>query len=318
MSITVKGITKRYGSQLAVNDVSFEIPGGEIVGFIGPNGAGKSTTMKIITGTLPPDKGSVMIKGLSTLDHQTEIRHMIGYLPEHNPLYLEMYIREYLQYVASFYDLRGKNRTGAKPSSRRRSRVKAKVEDVIEKTGLGPEIGKTIGNLSKGYRQRVGLAQAMIHDPDILILDEPTSGLDPNQLAEIRNLISNIGGKKTVLLSTHILQEVEAICDRVIIINNGEIVADEAAEDLTSGHSGQAQTIHVEIEGNFDPSVWKELAFVKNIKPIGGNQFLLETHESRDIRGDIFNFAVNQGLTILSLSQKKKNLEEVFREITNR
>ncbi|RLD94639.1 MAG: gliding motility-associated ABC transporter ATP-binding subunit GldA, partial [Bacteroidetes bacterium] len=242
MSITVKGITKRYGSQLAVNDVSFEIPGGEIVGFIGPNGAGKSTTMKIITGTLPPDKGSVMIKGLSTLDHQTEIRHMIGYLPEHNPLYLEMYIREYLQYVASFYDLRGKNRTGAKPSSRRRSRVKAKVEDVIEKTGLGPEIGKTIGNLSKGYRQRVGLAQAMIHDPDILILDEPTSGLDPNQLAEIRNLISNIGGKKTVLLSTHILQEVEAICDRVIIINNGEIVADEAAEDLTSGHSGQAQT----------------------------------------------------------------------------
>ena len=318
MSITVKGITKRYGSQLAVNDVSFEIPGGEIVGFIGPNGAGKSTTMKIITGTLPPDKGSVMIKGLSTLNHQTEIRHMIGYLPAHNPLYLEMYIREYLQYVAGFYDLRGKSRTGAKQSSRRRSRVKAKVEDVIEKTGLGPEIGKTIGNLSKGYRQRVGLAQAMIHDPDILILDEPTSGLDPNQLAEIRNLISSIGGKKTVLLSTHILQEVEAICDRVIIINNGEIVADEAAEDLTSGHSGQAQTIHVEIAGNFDPSVWKELAFVKNIKPIGGNQFLLETHESRDIRGDIFNFAVNQGLTILSLSLKKKNLEEVFREITNR
>ena len=304
MSISVKGITKRYGSQLAVNDVSFEIPGGQIVGFIGPNGAGKSTTMKIITGTLPPDKGSVLIKGLPALEHQNEIRRMIGYLPEHNPLYLEMYIREYLQYVAGLYQLKGKNRTG-------------KVEDVIEKTGLGPEIGKTIGKLSKGYRQRVGLAQAMIHEPDILILDEPTTGLDPNQLSEIRNLISNIGREKTVLLSTHILQEVEAICDRVIIIDHGRIVADESAENLTTAGSGQVQTIHVEIEENSDPAVWEGLAFITNIKTIGGKQFLLETHESRDIRGEIFNFAVNQGLTILSLSLRKKNLEEVFREITN-
>jgi ABC-2 type transport system ATP-binding protein len=304
MSIQVKGISKQYGSQWAVDDVSFEIPGGQIVGFIGPNGAGKSTTMKIITGTLPPDKGSVLIKGLPTLEHQNEIRRMIGYLPEHNPLYLEMYIREYLQYVAGLYQLKGKSRTG-------------KVEDVIEKTGLGPEIGKTIGKLSKGYRQRVGLAQSMIHDPDILILDEPTTGLDPNQLGEIRNLISNIGKEKTVLLSTHILQEVEAICDRVIIIDHGRIVADESAENLTTGGSGQVQTIHVEIEGNFDPSIWNGLAFITNIKTIGGKQFLLETHESRDIRGDIFNFAVNQGLTILSLSLRKKNLEEVFREITN-
>ena len=304
MSIQVKGISKQYGSQLAVDDVSFEIPGGQIVGFIGPNGAGKSTTMKIITGTLPPDKGSVLIKGLPALEHQNEIRRMIGYLPEHNPLYLEMYIREYLQYVAGLYELKGKSRKG-------------KVEDVIEKTGLGPEISKTIGKLSKGYRQRVGLAQAMIHDPDILILDEPTTGLDPNQLSEIRNLISNIGKEKTVLLSTHILQEVEAICDRVIIIDHGRIVADESAENLTSGGSDQVQTIHVEIEGNSDPAVWKELAFITNIKPIGDKQFLLETHESRDIRGEIFNFAVNQGLTILSLSLRKKNLEEVFREITN-
>ena len=304
MSISVKGITKIYGSQLAVNDVSFEIPGGQIVGFIGPNGAGKSTTMKIITGTLPPDKGSVLIKELPALEHQNEIRRMIGYLPEHNPLYLEMYIREYLQYVAGLYELKGKSR-------------KVKVEEVIEKTGLGPEIGKTIGKLSKGYRQRVGLAQAMIHDPDILILDEPTTGLDPNQLAEIRNLISNIGREKTVLLSTHILQEVEAICDRVIIIDHGRIVADESAENLTTGGSGQVQTIHVEIEEDSDPGVWQGLSFITNIKPIGGKQFLLETHESRDIRGDIFNFAVNQGLTILSLSLRKKNLEEVFREITN-
>ncbi len=304
MSIQVKGISKQYGSQWAVDDVSFEIPGGQIVGFIGPNGAGKSTIMKIITGTLPPDKGSVLIKGLPALEHQNEIRRMIGYLPEHNPLYLEMYIREYLQYVAGLYQLKGKSRTG-------------KVEDVIQKTGLGPEIGKTIGKLSKGYRQRVGLAQAMIHDPDILILDEPTTGLDPNQLSEIRNLISNIGREKTVLLSTHILQEVEAICDRVIIIDHGRIVADESAENLTSGGSDQVQTIHVEIEGNSDPAVWKELAFITNIKPIGDKQFLLETHESRDIRGEIFNFAVNQGLTILSLSLRKKNLEEVFREITN-
>ncbi len=317
MSISVKGITKRYGSQLAVNDVSFEIPGGEIVGFIGPNGAGKSTTMKIITGTLSPDKGSVLIKELPALEHQNEIRRMIGYLPEHNPLYLEMYIREYLQYVAGLYELKGKSRTGAKRSSRRRSLAKGKVEDVIEKTGLGPEIGKTIGKLSKGYRQRVGLAQAMIHDPDILILDEPTTGLDPNQIAEIRNLISNIGREKTVLLSTHILQEVEAICDRVIIIDHGRIVADERAENLTTARSGQVQTIYVEIEGNADPAVWKELAFITNIKTIGGKQFLLETRESRDIRGEIFNFAVNQGLTILSLSLRKKNLEEVFREITN-
>jgi len=305
MSITVKGITKRYGSQLAVNDVSFDIPGGEIVGFIGPNGAGKSTTMKIITGTLPPDKGSVLIKGLPALEHPNEIRKMIGYLPEHNPLYLEMYIREYLHYVAGLYKLKVKSR-------------KSKVEEIIEKTGLGPEVGKTIGKLSKGYRQRVGLAQALIHDPDILILDEPTTGLDPNQLSEIRHLISNIGKEKTVLLSTHILQEVEAICDRVIIIDQGCIVADETAENLTTGDSGEVQTIHVEIEGHSDPAVWRKLEFIKNIKNIGDNQFILETHESRDIRGDIFNFAVNQGLTILSLSLKKKNLEEVFREITKR
>ena len=304
MSIAVKGISKYYGSQLAVNDVSFSVSTGEIVGFIGPNGAGKSTTMKIITGTLSPDHGTVKIKELSLLDHQKEIRKMIGYLPEHNPLYLEMYIREYLQYVAGLYKITGRE-------------ARNRIEQVIEMTRLSDEVHKKIGSLSKGYRQRVGLAQALIHEPDILILDEPTTGLDPNQLEEIRKLISSIGKEKTILLSTHILQEVEAICNRVIIINKGRIVADEQAQTLRERSTGTAQTIQIEIDGSTDPKVWEKLTFIKHIKVIGENQFLLESLETRDIRGDIFNFAVSQGLTILSLSLKHKSLEEVFREITN-
>ena len=303
MSIAVKDITKRYGPQLAVDNVSFTINSGEIVGFIGPNGAGKSTTMKIITGTLPPDDGEVVIRGMPAIEKQKEIRKIIGYLPEHNPLYLEMYIREYLHYVAGLYKIMG-------------AMAKERVSQVIQMTGLAPESHKKIGYLSKGYRQRVGLAQALIHDPDILILDEPTSGLDPNQLAEIRNLISTIGKEKTVLLSTHILQEVEAICDRVIIINKGRIVADENAALLKEKGSGHIQTIHIEFDTAIKPEVWKNLHFIDHVRSLEGNQFLLETHESRDVRGDIFKFAVNQGLTILSLSLKEKSLEEVFREIT--
>jgi len=305
MSIAVKEISKRYGSQLAVNKISFEVHTGEIVGFIGPNGAGKSTTMKMITGTLSPDSGSVRINDLSALEHQREIRGMIGYLPENNPLYHEMYIREYLQYVAGLYNLKGKA-------------ARERISLVIEMTALSHEVGKKIGNLSKGYRQRVGLAQALIHDPEILVLDEPTSGLDPNQLVEIRNLVSTIGKEKTVLLSTHILQEVEAICDRVIIINNGGIVADEDAQRLKEKGEGTTQTIHIELDEMTDPEIWKTLLFIDHVKSIENKQFLLETHELRDIRGDIFNFAVSQGLTILSLSLKKKSLEEVFRELTSR
>jgi ABC-2 type transport system ATP-binding protein len=304
MSIAVKEISKRYGTQLAVNNVSFNVSTGEIVGFIGPNGAGKSTTMKIITGTLSPDSGSVMINGMHTIDHQNEIRGLIGYLPEHNPLYLEMYIREYLQYVAGLYQIKGKS-------------ARERISAVIEMTGLTAEAGKKIGNLSKGYRQRVGLAQALIHDPGILVLDEPTSGLDPNQLVEIRNLVSHIGKEKTVLLSTHILQEVEAICDRVLIINNGEIVADEKAESLREKGEGQIQTIHIELDTKTSAEIWQTLSFIDHVKSIDDNQFLLETRENRDVRGDIFNFAVSQGLTILSLSLKKKSLEEVFREFTD-
>ncbi len=304
MSIAVKEISKRYGSQLAVNNVSFEVHTGEIVGFIGPNGAGKSTTMKMITGTLSPDSGSIKINDLNALEHQREIRGMIGYLPENNPLYQEMYIREYLQYVAGLYKVNGKA-------------ARERISTVIEMTALTREIGKKIGNLSKGYRQRVGLAQALIHDPEILILDEPTSGLDPNQLVEIRSLVSNIGKEKTVLLSTHILQEVEAICDRVIIINNGGIVADGDAQLLKEKSKDLTQTIHIELDETIKPEIWQTLQFVDHVKSIGNNQFLLETQELRDIRGDIFNFAVNQGLTILSLSLKKKSLEEVFRELTS-
>ena len=304
MSIAVKEISKSYGSQIAVNKVSFEVHTGEIVGFIGPNGAGKSTTMKMITGTLSPDSGLVTINDKPALEFQKEIRGLIGYLPENNPLYPEMYIREYLQYVAGLYQVSGK-------------RARERISSVIEMTALTAEVGKKIGNLSKGYRQRVGLAQALIHDPEILILDEPTSGLDPNQLVEIRNLVSSIGKEKTVLLSTHILQEVEAICDRVIIINNGKIVADENAARLKETGEGHIQTIHIELEDQVDPDIWKTLGFIEHVKPLGKSQFLLETHEMSDVRGDIFNFAVSQGLTILSLSLKKKSLEEVFRELTS-
>lgn len=303
MSIAVKEITKSYGSQLAVNHISFEIQTGEIVGFIGPNGAGKSTTMKMITGTLSPDAGSIKINGLPTLEHQRKIRGMIGYLPENNPLYQDMYIREYLQYVAGLYKLRGKQ-------------ARDRIAEVIEMTALSREVRKKICFLSKGYRQRVGIAQALIHDPQILILDEPTSGLDPNQLVEIRNLISTIGKEKTVLLSTHILQEVEAICDRVIIINNGGIAADENAQRLKETGKGLTQTIHIEVDEETDPEIWQKLKFIDHVKSLDNRQFLLETSEMRDIRGDIFNFAVSQGLTILSLSLKKLSLEEVFRELT--
>ena len=305
MSIAVQDITKFYGPQVAVDNVSFDIQPGEIVGFIGPNGAGKSTTMKIITGTLAPDQGKVLIKGMPALEKQMEIRKIIGYLPENNPLYLEMYIREYLHYVSSLYKIKGE-------------RAKERISQVIQMTGLAPESDKKIGHLSKGYRQRVGLAQSLIHDPEILILDEPTSGLDPNQLVEIRNLISAIGKEKTILLSTHILQEVNAICNRVIIINKGKIVADENAASLLEMGGSPIQTIQVEFGEVADPKLLSSLPFITNVRSLPGNQFLLETHGTRDVRGEIFSFAVNQGLTILALSLLEKSLEEVFREITQR
>ena len=261
MSIEVKEVSKRYGDQLAVDRVSFTLNSGEILGFIGPNGAGKSTTMKIITGTVVPDSGTVLIGGRPALENLKEIRQSMGVLPEHNPLYLEMYILEYLDYVAGLYGITGQKK-------------KARIAEVVEMTGLGPEVRKKIVHLSKGYRQRVGLAQTLIHDPEILILDEPTTGLDPNQLVEIRNLISTIGKEKTVLLSTHILQEVEAICDRVIIINQGRIVADERSDAIREKGRSTIQTIHVELDAEADPDIWLKLSFIRNVRALDKNQFL--------------------------------------------
>jgi len=228
MSIKIQNVTKLYGEQRALDNISFEIKTGEIVGFLGPNGAGKSTMMKIITGFIPPSDGEVFVNGLDVVEEPEKVKQIIGYLPEHNPLYLDMYVREYLEFVAGIYKVKDK---------------KQKVKTIIEQTGLGVEQHKKLGALSKGYRQRVGLAHSLIHDPEVLILDEPTSGLDPNQIVEIRNLISEVGKSKTVMLSTHIMQEVEAICDRVIIINKGKIVADDSAKDITSQSAEKYQTV---------------------------------------------------------------------------
>lgn len=302
MSVSVRKISRKFGEQWAVNEVSFDVRSGEILGFIGPNGAGKSTTMKIITGFLPPTSGEVSINGLDIREHPMQIKRIIGYLPEHNPLYPEMYVKEYLHYVAGLYNIRG-------TAARRR------VDEIIEQVGLTGERHKKIEKLSKGYKQRVGISQALIHDPDVLVLDEPTSGLDPNQIVEIRNLISAVGKEKTVMLSTHIMQEVEAICDRVIIIDQGEIKADGIAGKL-GNRQRAGQTIEVELELPFPAENWKKLASVAEVRPLPGNSYLLATMATHDIRPEIFRFAVENNLTILSLSQKHKNLEEVFREIT--
>jgi ABC-2 type transport system ATP-binding protein len=303
MSIVVQGVTKLYGEQKALDNVSFEIKTGEIVGFLGPNGAGKSTMMKIITGFIPPSSGNVLVNGISTSDGSPEIRKKIGYLPENNPLYPEMYIREYLQFAASFY--------------KSDIPVKKQIDNIIEVTGLAPEQKKKIGSLSKGYRQRVGLAQALIHNPDVLVLDEATTGLDPNQIVEIRNLISDAGKQKTVMLSTHIMQEVEAICNRVIIIDKGVIVADEKKKDIYKKIHQSKQVILVEFESDTDEALVKAIPLVDSVKKLKGNTWLVESSGDQDIRPAIFTFAVNNNLTVLSLQKKENNLEEVFRILTN-
>jgi ABC-2 type transport system ATP-binding protein len=302
MSIVVQGVTKLYGEQKALDNVSFEIKTGEIVGFLGPNGAGKSTMMKIITGFIPPSSGNVLVNGIETGNGSLEIKKKIGYLPENNPLYPEMYIREYLQFTASFYE-------SDIP-------LKKQIDNIIEVTGLAPEQKKKIGSLSKGYRQRVGLAQALIHNPDVLILDEATTGLDPNQIVEIRNLIRDAGKQKTVMLSTHIMQEVEAICNRVIIIDKGVIVADEDKKDIYSKIHQAKQVILVEFESDTDEVSLKTIPFVDSVKKTKGNTWLIESSGDQDIRPLIFAFAVSNNLTVLSLQKKENNLEEVFRLLT--
>ncbi len=303
MSIIVQGVTKLFGEQKALDNISFEIKTGEIVGFLGPNGAGKSTMMKIITGFIPASSGKVMVNDLEAGTDNIEVRKQIGYLPENNPLYPEMYIREYLGFVASIY------KTGVPK--------KKQIDDIIELTGLLPEQKKKIGALSKGYRQRVGLAQALIHNPAVLILDEATTGLDPNQIVEIRNLIKEAGKKKTVMLSTHIMQEVEAICDRVIIIDKGIIVADEEKSKIYSVIKKPKQIIQVEFDSEITENALKEFSETGSVKKITKNIWNIEADGEKDIRPAIFNFAVRNNLTVLSLQKQESNLEEVFRHLTS-
>jgi ABC-2 type transport system ATP-binding protein len=303
MSIKVQNITKLYGHQKALDNVSFDIKSGEIVGFLGPNGAGKTTLMKILTGFIPPSSGDVFINGKNVLENSMEVRKIIGYLPEQNPLYLDMYIVEFLNFVAGIYKIK--------------NRVK-RIEEVVYLTGLEPEINKKISSLSKGYRQRVGLAQAIIHDPEVLILDEPTSGLDPNQIVEIRNLIQNLGKEKTVLLSTHIMQEVDAICDRIVIINNGVLVADDSTGDFHSIGKNITGTLLIELAKVAEEKDIKSIKGVKKVVNVSGAKYIVEFDASLDIRTDVFNFAVKSNNTVLSMQIKEKTLEQVFSELTTK
>lgn len=297
MSIEVNSISKSYGSQKALDEISFSITKGEIVGFLGPNGAGKSTLMKILTTYLLADSGSALVNSHDVMTDTKAVQLSIGYLPEHNPLYLDLYVREYLAFNADVYKV-----------------SKLRIEEVIQLTGLSAESHKKIGQLSKGYRQRVGLANALLHNPDVLILDEPTTGLDPNQLIEIRNVIKNVGKDKTVFLSTHIMQEVEAICDRVIIINNGKIVADKKLDKLIA--EDKEQVIEVEFDYKVEEQLIAKLENLASYKNTHDMIWELTFVTEKDMRPAIFDFATANGLKTLQLNQKNKNLEAVFREIT--
>ena len=300
-TIEAKNISKYYGEQKALSDINLTIKKGEVVGLLGPNGAGKSTLMKILTSFLPPTSGTALINGVDVQEASLEIRNLIGYLPENNPLYPEMYVKEYLRFVFDIYKKSG-NPTEA-------------VDRVIDLTGLRPEYKKKIGALSKGYRQRVGLAQALIHDPEILILDEPTSGLDPNQLIGIRKIITDLGKEKTVILSTHIMQEVEAVCNRVIIIDKGQIVADDTTANL-SNITGKKQSFRVEFKEQFSKNILSKLSFVNKVELLKGNEWLIESKDNNDIREDIFKFAVANNYNVLSLIQEEQKMEDVFRRLT--
>jgi ABC-2 type transport system ATP-binding protein len=299
VSIEVQNISKSYGAQKALDNVSFSIKKGEIVGFLGPNGAGKSTLMKILTTFIHADKGTASVNGSDVSEDQKAVQLSVGYLPEHNPLYLDLYVREYLEFNADVYKV-----------------AKSRIEEVIQLTGLTPESHKKIGQLSKGYRQRVGLATALLHNPDVLILDEPTTGLDPNQLVEIRNVIKNVGKDKTVFLSTHIMQEVEAICDRVIIIDNGKIVTDKKLNKLVSEE--KEQIIEVEFDKTIDATLLANLTNIKTYKNTVDNIWLLTFNTEEDMRPKVFDFAHENGLKTLQISLKSKNLEQIFREKTKK
>jgi len=300
MSIKLENISKVYGKQFALKNVSININKGEVVGLLGPNGAGKSTLMKIISGYLPPSEGNAFVYGFNVEHESEKVKGKIGYLPENNALYQDMYVREYLHFVAKLYGQRN---------------VKEEVDKVVKMCGLAPEQNKKIEALSKGYRQRVGIAQALIHHPDVLILDEPTSGLDPNQLLEIRKLIKEIGKEKTVLLSSHIMQEVEAICSRVIIINKGKVVADDLTENL-SKYVNVGEKVLLELEEELDDKKLMQLEGVLNVKLIASNTWEIQSDGNSDVRQVIFSFAVKKGLNIRSLQKIENSLEEIFQELT--
>jgi len=312
MSIAVRNLAKAYGEQLAVNDISFDVKTGEILGFLGPNGAGKTTTMKIITCYMPPTGGSVEVDGLNIRDHSLEVRRKIGYLPEMNPLYMDMNVVDYLDYSAQLHGMKS-------------GQITHRMKEMLQVCGLEEVRHKDIGELSKGFRQRVGLAQAMIHDPEVLILDEPTSGLDPNQIVEIRNLIKHLGRAKTVILSTHILSEVQATCDRVLIINEGKIVADGTPEQLQREFHG-AEAITVELKtGAVDPLEeilprWKMLAYLTNVTLLAHegpvSRYELQADAGMDIREAVYRLAVSEGWVILEMHRKTTTLEEVFHKLT--
>ncbi len=301
MSIKVENLTKVYGKQRAVDTVTFEAKKGEVLGFLGPNGAGKTTTMKIITCFIPQTSGTAEVCGFNTAEQSMEVRRRIGYLPEHNPLYKDMYVKEYLEFVAGLHKV---------------SNRKSRVNEMIEITGLEGEQKKLINALSKGYRQRVGLAQAMLHDPEVLILDEPTSGLDPNQLIEIRNLIKELGKEKTVIFSTHIMQEVQAICDRVLIINKGKIVANDSIDNLQNLVKGES-IVTVEFLENPNEKLLAKIPKVKRVKAKNDRRWELATSLDHDIRADIFHFAVENQLTIIEMKKEVSSVEDVFQKLTN-
>jgi ABC-2 type transport system ATP-binding protein len=302
MSIQINQVSKFYGSQKALDAVSFEVKKGEILGFLGPNGAGKSTMMKIITTYIPPSEGNVSVCGFDTATQSMDVRRRVGYLPEHNPLYLDMYVREYLGFIAGLHNIK---------------QAQQRIKTMIEQTGLGIEQNKKIGALSKGYRQRVGLAQALIHDPEVLILDEPTSGLDPNQLADIRALIREVGKEKTLMFSTHIMQEVEAVCDRVIIIDTGKIVLDGKANELGQA-SSKGYRILVEFDREISRGSIQAIAGVLKVTRLEGQQWELYSEQSTDIRPEIFKFAVEQQLTVLTINRIEQDLESIFRQLTTK
>lgn len=300
MSVIVNQLTKVYGTQIAVNHISFTAEPGKIVGFLGPNGAGKSTTMKMITGFIPPSDGTASVCGFDINTQSMDVRKCLGYLPENNPLYLDMYVKEFLAFVAGLQQL---------------NNVESRIKEMIEQTGLEREQYKKISQLSKGYRQRVGLAQAMLHDPKVLILDEPTTGLDPNQLVEIRKLIKQLGKEKTVILSTHIMQEVEAVCDQVVIINKGLIVANDETKNLQAAALQQV-TYVVEFDQVIQKQDLLKIEGVIAAQGLADKSWVLQTNTLVDVRKNIFDFAVKNNLVLLSIQKEEEKLEDIFRKLT--